>query len=157
VQEIFLNEFKPCLKYSVAQDLYDLRNTLTGVIHSAFSLNSKVRELTSIGLENHHSTTTSHVRFVMKMAKALQKTDLKSKHEVEKPVVDPKVKASISALEKENADLKSTLKRLESRMDSFKAQIKNHLNITDDDFGKVKRSKLTQKSKAAASAAKDEK
>jgi hypothetical protein len=138
VEEIFTNKFKTCLKCSVAQDLIDIRNTVIGVIHSAFSLNCKFRELISIGLENHHSTTTSHVRFVMKMS---------SKSTIEKLVLDLKVKATISILEKENSNLKAMLKRLESCLDSFKAQVKNHLNIHDDDFGKIKRSKPGTKTK----------
>jgi hypothetical protein len=35
-----------------------------------------VRELILIGLKNHHSTTTSHVHFVMKMAKTSRKSEV---------------------------------------------------------------------------------
>jgi hypothetical protein len=155
IEEIFTKEFKPCLKYSVAQDLIDIRNTVIGVIHSAFSLNCKVCELISIGLENHHSTTTSHVRFVMKMSKASRSSGTSSKSTTEKLVLDPKVKATISMLEKENSDLKAMLKRLESRLDSFKVQVKNHLNIHDDDFGKIKRSKPGTKTKPGSTSNSD--
>ena len=120
IEEIFTKELKPCLKYCVAQDLVDVRDALIGVVHASFSLNCKVRELTSIGLKNHHSTTTSHVRFVMKMAKTSRKSEVKAKPvALDKSTGDTiKLQASIAALQKENKDLKSHLKRLESRLDT---------------------------------------
>ena len=120
IEEIFSKELKPCLKYCVAQDLVDVRDALIGVVHASFSLNCKVRELTSIGLKNHHSTTTSHVHFVMKMAKSSRKSESKTKLVTsDKPGADvTKLQTSITALQKENKDLKLHLKRLESRLDS---------------------------------------
>jgi hypothetical protein len=73
LEELFTKELKPSLKFCVSQDLNDSRNAFVGALHSAFSLNVKVRELNLIGLKNHHSTTTSHVRFVMKMSKSARK------------------------------------------------------------------------------------
>jgi hypothetical protein len=128
VEELFTKELKPSLKYNVGQDLNDLRNTLVGVIHSAFSLNCKVRELTNVGLKNHHSTTTSHVRFVMKMAKSSRKNDAaQSKVATEKNPNEVKMQAAITALQKENKDLKSYLQRLESKLDSVIS--KNDLEV----------------------------
>ena len=63
----------------MAQDLVYVRDALIGVVHASFSFNCKVRELTSIGFKNHHSTTNSHVRFVMKMAKSSRKSETKAK------------------------------------------------------------------------------
>jgi uncharacterized membrane protein YgcG len=73
LEELFTKELKPSLKFCVSQDLVEPRNAFIGVLHTAFSLNSKIRELTQVGLKNHHSTTTSHVRFVMKMSKTSRK------------------------------------------------------------------------------------
>ena len=118
IEEIFSKELKPCLKYCVAQDLVDVRDALVGVVHASFSLNCKVRELTSIGLKNHHSTTTSHVRFVMKMAKTSRKSEAKIKATPETSSIDSaKFQLELTSLQKENKDLKAHLKRLESRLD----------------------------------------
>jgi hypothetical protein len=73
LEELFTKELKPSLKFCVSQDLVEHRSAFVGVLHSAFSLNVKIRELTQVGLKNHHSTTTSHVRFVMKMSKSTRK------------------------------------------------------------------------------------
>ena len=73
LEELFTKELKPSLKFCVSQDLIESRNAFVGVLHATFSLNVKVRELTQVGLKNHHSTTTSHVRFVMKMSKSQRK------------------------------------------------------------------------------------
>jgi len=62
----------------------DSRSAFIGVMHSAFSLNIKVRELTTVGLKNRHSTTTSHVRFIMKMASNQRKGDDKNSSQVAK-------------------------------------------------------------------------
>ena len=43
LEELFTKEFKPSLQHCLAQDLVDSRETLTGVLHTAFSLNVKVR------------------------------------------------------------------------------------------------------------------
>ena len=128
IEEIFTKELKPCLKYCVAQDLVEVRDALIGVVHTAFSLNCKVKELTRVGLKNHHSTTTSHVRFVMKMAKSSRKADAsKSKPSAERSSSEVKMQASITALQKENKDLKTYLQRLESKLDSVIA--KNDLEV----------------------------
>ena len=139
IEEVFTKELKPCLKHCVAQDLVDVKDALIGVVHTAFSLNCKLRELTSVGLKNHHSTTTSHVRFVMKMAKSSRKSDTKTKSTSDKAGSDSKTNAIIAALEKENLDLKSHVKRVESRLDSFKAQVKGYLGVTEDELSKPKK------------------
>ena len=91
----------PSLKF-VVSDLQEPRAGV-GVIHAAFSLNVKVRELLFIGLKNHHSTTNSHVRFVMKMVKKEKKDD-KSQDLVKR----------IKVLEKEKSELASHLRGLKS-------------------------------------------
>ena len=142
IEEVFTKELKPSLKYCVAQDLVDVRDALIGVVHSAFSLNCKVRELTAVGLKNHHSTTTSHVRFVMKMAKSSRKAETKNKASGEKTAPDTsKLQSSINSLEKENKELKSHLKRLESRLDSYMAKMNQ---LSSDSPGKTKRSKNSE-------------
>ena len=141
IEEIFSKELKPSLKYCVAQDLVGVRDALIGVVHTAFSLNCKVRELTAVGLKNQHSTTTSHVRFVMKMAKTSRKADSKNKATGDKASPDTsKLQSSISSLEKENKELKSHLKRLESRLGSYMAKMNQ---LSSDSPGKTKRSKLS--------------
>ena len=45
----------------------------------------------------------------------------------------------LSSLEKENNELKAHVKRVESRLDSFKAQVKGYLGVTDDELAKSKR------------------
>ena len=141
VEEIFTKELKPSLKYNVGQDLNDLRNTLVGVIHSAFSLNCKVRELTNVGLKNHHSTTTSHVRFVMKMAKTSRQNDAAhSKASGEKSTNEVKMQSAITLLQKENKDLKSYLQRLESKLDSVIS--KNDLEVATKSNSASKRSRV---------------
>ena len=115
LEELFTKEFKPSLRFCVSQDLVDARESLIGVVHTAFSLNMKVRELLATRLKNHSSTTTSHVRFVMKMAKGQKKGDDKVdnlKSEI------TKLKTENEALKKQNDESKATLKRLESRIDS---------------------------------------
>jgi hypothetical protein len=140
VEELFTKELKPSLKYNVGQDLNDLRNTLVGVVHSAFSLNCKVKELTNVGLKNHHSTTTSHVRFVMKMAKSSRKQDAaQAKAGTEKSPNEIKMQTAITALQKENKDLKSYLQRLESKLDSVIA--KNDLEVATKSGSSSKRSR----------------
>ena len=139
IEEVFTKELKPCLKHCVAQDLVDVQDALIGVVHTAFSLNCKVRELTSIGIKNHHSTTTSHVRFVMKMAKSSRKSEVKSKTTQDKSTGDVKMQSLISSLERENSDLKTHVKRVESLLDSFKAQVKSYLGISEDELLKPKK------------------
>ena len=98
-----------------------VNSALVGVVHSAFSLNCKVRELTAVGLKNHHSTTTSHVRFVLKMAKAERKSEgnsSKSKGGTNSSEL-VKLEKSVTSLKEENSELKTHVKRLESRLDSF--------------------------------------
>ena len=124
IEEVFTKELKPLLKYCVAQDLVDVRDALIGVVHLAFSLNCKVRELTAVGLKNHHSTTLSHVRFIMKMVKSSRKAEMKNKAASEKTALDTsKLQSSINSLEKDKNELKSHLKRLESRIDSYMAKM----------------------------------
>jgi hypothetical protein len=142
IEEVFTKELKPSLKFSISQDLFDLKDAMIGVVHSAFSLNAKIRELTHVGLKNHHSTTTSHVRFVMKMAKTTRTSESKKSKTVETPVVDAKMQASIATLQKENKELKSYLQRLESRLDSVIA--KNDLEVqTKGNSSGSKRSKAS--------------
>ena len=69
---LFTKELKPSLNFCV-EDLGNPRNALVGVLYSSFNLNVKVKELTQVDLKNYHSTTTSHVWFVMKMPKAQRK------------------------------------------------------------------------------------
>ena len=117
VQEIFTKELKPSLKHCVAQDLVHVNLALVGVVHLAFSLNCKVRELTAVGLKNHHSTTTSHVRFVLKMAKAERKSEgnsSKSKGGTNSSEL-VKLEKSVTSLKEENSELKTHLKRLETK------------------------------------------
>jgi hypothetical protein len=158
VEEIFTKEFKPCLQFCVAQDLVEVEDALIGVIHSAFSLNCKVRELTSVSLKNHHSTTTSHVRFVMKMAKTSRKGEAKSVPAVDKaPATDTKLKATIANLEKDNSDLKLHVKRVESRLDSLKSQIKNYLGLSEEDLSKSKKKYVPPAGKVGGGASTDKK
>jgi len=107
LEELFTKQMKPSLKF-VVSDLQEPRRAGVGVIHAAFSLNVKVRELLFISLKNHHSTTNSHVRFVMKMAKKDKKDD-KSQDLVKR----------IEVLEKEKSELASHLRGLESRIDKL--------------------------------------
>jgi hypothetical protein len=79
VIELFTKELKPSLQLCVAFDLVNLKASLIGAVHTAFHMNGKVRELTRIGLKNHHSTTTSHVMFVMQMAKVSRKAEAATK------------------------------------------------------------------------------
>jgi len=92
---------KPSLKF-VVSDLQEPKRAGVGVIHAAFSFNVKV------SLKNHHSTTNSHVRFVMKMAKKDKKDD-KSQDLVKR----------IEVLEKEKTKLVSHLRGLESCIDKL--------------------------------------
>jgi hypothetical protein len=128
VIELFTKELKPSLQLCVAFDLVNLKASLVGAVHTAFHMNGKVRELTRIGLKKHHSTTTSHVMFVMRMAKVSRKADAaaKPKATVEKSANETKMQASITALQKENKELKAYLQRLESKLDSVIA--KNNLD-----------------------------
>jgi hypothetical protein len=127
ILEIFAKELKPSLKLCVAFDLVDMKAALVGAVHTAFHMNCKLRELVRIGLKNHHTTTTSHVRFVMKMAKVNRKNDVsaKAKPSVEKNPNEAKMLTSIASLQKENKELKAYLQRLESKLDSVIA--KNNL------------------------------
>jgi hypothetical protein len=142
IEEVFTKELKPSLKFSISQDLFDLKDAMIGVVHSAFSLNAKIRELTHVGLKNHHSTTTSHVRFVMKMAKTSRNSDSSKGKTIKESVVDTKTQATITLLQKENKELKSHLQRLESRLDSVIA--KNDLDVqTKGNSSGSKRSKAS--------------
>ena len=144
VQEIFTKELKPSLKHCVAQDLVHVDSALVGVIHSAFSLNCKIRELTSVGLKNHHSTTTSHVRFVLKMAKADRKSDSsgsKGKSSSSNSAEVSRLEKIVAGLKEDNSDLKAHIKRVESRLDSFMAKMNSHLGTktpTNKTGGKTK-------------------
>jgi hypothetical protein len=145
VQEIFTKELKPSLKHCVAQDLVHVSSALVGVIHSAFSLNCKVRELTSVGLKNHHSTTTSHVRFVLKMAKSDRKSNnesakSKSNNQSQGEVI--KLEKTISALKTENTELKAHVRRVEGRLDSFIAKV--NLQLKSNLPGKVGKPKAKE-------------
>jgi hypothetical protein len=127
IDELFTKELKPSLKFCVSPDLSESRNAFIGALHVSFSLNVKLRELTQVGLKNHHSTTTSHVRFVMKMAKNQRKggedklAPLQAKFD-KLQLEHNKMK---EAHEKDQASLLRTLKNLESRLDKVKdAQVK---------------------------------
>ena len=120
------------MKHCVAQDLVHVNSALVGVVHSAFSLNCKVRELTAVGLKNHHSTTTSHVRFVLKMAKAERKSEgnsSKSKGGTNSSEL-VKLEKSVTSLKEENSELKTHVKRLESRLDSFIVKMNSHIKAS---------------------------
>jgi predicted nucleic acid-binding Zn-ribbon protein len=108
LEKLFTEEFKPSLKLSIEQDLVDSRSAFIGVMHTAFSLNVKVRELTTVGLKNHHSTTTSHVRFVMKMASNQRKGD-----------DNTSLMAKYDTLKKDHEATKKTNRALESRIDKL--------------------------------------
>ena len=122
LEELFTKEFKPSLKFCVSQDLIEPRMAFVGVLHAAFSLNVKVRELTQVGLKNHHSTTTSHVRFVMKMAKSQRRggddkiAPLQAKFE-KLQLEHVKLKEE---REKDQLAMAKSLKNLESRLDKLK-------------------------------------
>ena len=122
LDELFTKELKPSLKFCVSQDLIEPRNAFIGVLHSAFSLNVKVRELTQVGLKNHHSTTTSHVRFVMKMAKSQRKNGddkiapLQAKFD-KLQLEHVKLKDDQA---KEQVNMARSLKNLESRLDKLR-------------------------------------
>ena len=122
LEDLFTKEFKPSLRFCVAQDLVDVRESMIGVVHTAFSLNTKVRELNTIRLKNHSSTTTSHVRFVMKMAKSSNKTtdkfDTLKKDHAKLQEDHESLKKQHEALKKQLDESKNGLKRLESRLDS---------------------------------------
>ena len=122
LEELFTKELKPSLKFCVSQDLIEPRNAFIGVLHSAFSLNVKIRELTQVGLKNHHSTTTSHVRFVMKMAKSQRRSG-------DDKIAPLQVKFDKLQLEhnklkdeqvKDQANMVKSLKNLESRVDKLR-------------------------------------
>jgi len=107
LEELFTKQMKPSLKF-VVSNLQEPKRAGVGVIHAAFSLSVKVRELLFISLKNHHSTTNSHVRFVMKMVKKDKKDD-KSQDLVKR----------IEVLEKEKSELASHLRGLKSRIDKL--------------------------------------
>jgi hypothetical protein len=128
LQEIFTKEFKPSLKYLVANDLLHSRNSFVGVIHTAFSLNVKVRELLSVGISNHNSSSKSHVRFIMKMSRASNSgddnyralqtkyTQLESKHS--------ELSTQHSTAKRDLESAKGKLKSLESRIDKITNDVK---------------------------------
>ena len=122
LEELFTKELKPSLKFCVSQDLIEPRSAFVGVLHASFSLNVKVRELTQVGLKNHHSTTTSHVRFVMKMAKSQRKGGedklgpLQAKFD-KLQLEHNKLKDS---QEKEQVNVAKSFKNLESRLDKLR-------------------------------------
>ena len=80
------------------------------------------------------------------MAKTSHKSETKIKGASDKSGSDTKLLSTISALEKENNELKSYVKRVESRLDSFKAQVKGYLGVTEEELGKTKK-KSSPKSK----------
>ena len=129
IEEIFTKELKPSLKYLVANDLVEPRLAYYGVVHSAFSLNSKVRELLSTGISNHNSSSKSHVRFIMKMSRKNQtsskETDWESKYKT--------LESNYTDLKKDMESSKGKLKSLESTLQKLvnKAQ-KKESNSTQD-------------------------
>ena len=128
LEEIFTKEFKPSLKYLVANDLGDPRSAYAGVIHVAFSLNAKVKELLSVGISNHSSSSKSHVRFIMKMSRSSSGGDnnyrllenkynsLESKHQ--------ELSTNYSTAKRDLESAKGKLKSLESRMDKVANDVK---------------------------------
>ena len=62
-----------------------------------------------MGLKNYHSTTTSHVHFVMKMASNQRKGDDKNSSLV----------AKYEALQRENAATPNSMKSLKSRLEKL--------------------------------------
>jgi hypothetical protein len=121
LEKLFTEEFKPSLKHSVEQDLVDARSAFIGAIHTAFSLNVKVRELTTVGLKNHHSTTTSHVRFVMKMASNSRKGDDNN----------ASLQSKYDALVKKNETQDKLNKSLESRIDKLLNSMNKQLSMNN--------------------------
>ena len=70
LNELFGKELKLYLSHSVTSNLVEAREAMVDILHTSFALNSKLRELSAVGLKNHPLKTTSHLRFVMKMSKA---------------------------------------------------------------------------------------
>lgn len=132
LNELFVKELKPCLSHSVSSDLVEAREAMVDVIHTSFALNSKLRELLAVGLKNHPSTTTSHVRFVMKMSKASKKAEDKSSGLQNKYNT---LSAAHDDLKKELDDMKSLMKRLESRIDSHIASYKKDKKASEGKGG----------------------
>ena len=114
IEEIFTKEFKPSLKYLVANDLVEPRIAYYGVVHAAFSLNSKVRELLGVGISNHNASSKSHVRFIMKMSR---KKDVSTK--------STDMEAKYKKLESAHNSLKGEHQELKKDMDSSKGKIKS--------------------------------
>lgn len=107
LEELITKQKRPSLTF-VVSDLQEPRRAGVGVIHAAFSLNVKVRELLFVSLKNDHSTTNSHVQFVMKMVKKEKKDD-RNKDLLKR----------IQVLEKEKLELVSQMRSLEGRLDRF--------------------------------------
>ena len=122
LEELFTKELKPSLKFCVSQDLIEPRNAFIGSLHAAFSLNVKVRELTQVGLKNHHSTTTSHVRFVMKMAKSQRKggDDKIGPLQIKFDKLQLEHTKLKESNEKEQVSIAKSFKNLESRLDKLR-------------------------------------
>ena len=123
LEELFTKELKPSLKFCV-EDLTETRSACIGVIHTAFSLNGKVRDLLHVGLQNHHSTTTSHVRFVMKMAKSQKKG---SSEDSNNPLTQKynTLKEDYTKLKEKSKKEAEKLSGLESRLDRLVGQVKS--------------------------------
>jgi hypothetical protein len=121
LQELFTKELKPSLKFAT-QDISQSRSAFTGVLHTAFSLNVKIRELTQVGLKNHHSTTTSHVRFVMKMSKAQRKggDDKLGPIQAKYDKLLSEHNKLKEAHEKDQTNIMKMMKNLESRIDKVR-------------------------------------
>ena len=120
IEEIFTKEFKPSLKYIVANDLVEPRTAYYGVVHVAFSLNSKVRELLGTGISNHNVSSKSHVWFIMKMSK---KKDNSSK-DSEWQSKYKQLETNYNDLKKEMDSSKGKLKSLESSLQKLANEVK---------------------------------
>ena len=127
LEEIFTKEFKPCLKYLVAVDFVEPRNSYVGVIHAAFSLNVKVKELLSVGISNHNSSSKSHVRFIMKMSRSKNSDDKYRTLETKCSTLETRnseLSSQYSTSKRELESAKGKLKALESRMDKLSNEVK---------------------------------
>ena len=121
IEEIFTKEFKPSLKYIVSNDLVEPRNAYYGVVHTAFSLNAKVRELLGTGISNHNASSKSHVRFIMKMSRkketSTKYTELESKYKA--------LESNYNDLKKDMESSKGKMKSLESTLQKLTNEVKS--------------------------------
>ena len=93
-----------------------------GVVHSAISLNAKVRELLRAGISNHNASSKSHVRFIMKMLRkkdpSNKTSELETKHKA--------LESSYNNLKKDMDSAKGKIKSLESLIQKISNEMKAH-------------------------------